>query len=61
MELTLMSLFKSFEEIESWQKARELTKDVYRITNNENINKFMEQVIRISQLISGFIRHLRKV
>ena len=27
-----MASFKTFEEIEAWQKSRELTKQVYRIT-----------------------------
>ena len=29
-----MATFKRFEEIECWQKARELTRGIYRITNN---------------------------
>ena len=28
-----MPTFKSFEEIESWQKARELTREVYKVSN----------------------------
>lgn len=28
-----MATFKSFEEIESWQKARELTREVYTVSN----------------------------
>jgi len=28
--------FSSFEDIISWQKARELNKEIYHITNNEN-------------------------
>ena len=28
-----MPTFKSFEEIESWQKARELTREVYTVSN----------------------------
>ena len=28
-----MSTFKNFEEIESWQKARELTREVYTVSN----------------------------
>lgn len=31
-----MSKFSSFEEILSWQKARELNTEIYRITNNSN-------------------------
>jgi four helix bundle protein len=28
-----MATFKTFEEIESWQKSRELTKRVYKVSN----------------------------
>jgi four helix bundle protein len=28
-----MATFKSFEEIEAWQKARELTREIYSVTN----------------------------
>ncbi len=31
-----MAKFRSFEEIISWQKARELNKDIYNITNKNN-------------------------
>lgn len=31
-----MAKFSSFEDIISWQKARELNKEIYHITNNEN-------------------------
>ncbi len=31
-----MAKIKSFEEIISWQKARELNKDIYNITNKNN-------------------------
>ena len=31
-----MAKFSSFEEIISWQKARELNKDIYFITNDNN-------------------------
>jgi len=31
-----MAKFSSFEEIISWQKARELNKDIYNITNKNN-------------------------
>lgn len=29
-----MPSFKTFKEIEAWQKARELTKDIYVVSNN---------------------------
>ena len=31
-----MAKFNSFEEIISWQKARELNKEIYYLTNNNN-------------------------
>ncbi|MGB0789127.1 MAG: four helix bundle protein [Marinirhabdus sp.] len=31
-----MAKFNSFEEIKSWEKARELNKEIYRITNQNN-------------------------
>lgn len=31
-----MAKFSSFEEIISWQKSRELNKDIYNITNKNN-------------------------
>lgn len=34
-----MSSFKSFEEILSWQKAREFNKSVYLITNKDTFKK----------------------
>ncbi len=34
-----MSSFKSFEEIESWQKARELTRKVYTVSNQGAFTK----------------------
>jgi len=32
-------IIKSFEEIESWKSARELTKEIYSITRTENFSK----------------------
>jgi four helix bundle protein len=32
-------IIKSFEEIESWKSARELTKEIYSITKIENFSK----------------------
>ena len=32
-------VIKSFEEIESWKSARELTKEIYSITRTENFSK----------------------
>ena len=33
-----MSTIKSFEDLEAWQKARTLTRDVYKITQNQPWN-----------------------
>lgn len=29
-----MAAFKTFKDIEAWQQARELTRDIYAISNN---------------------------
>lgn len=34
-----MSTFKRFEEIQAWQKAREITKRIYLMSNNERFAK----------------------
>jgi four helix bundle protein len=34
-----MSTFQSFTEIEAWQKARELTKEIYRVSNKAPFSK----------------------
>ncbi len=34
-----MATFKKFEEIQSWQKAREVTQKVYSISNSEKFSK----------------------
>jgi len=34
-----MATFKTFEEIEAWQKARELTRKIYSISNLESFSK----------------------
>ena len=50
--------FKSFEEIESWKKARLFNKFVYEITSNENFSKdfdLIRQIRRASVSISSNI------
>lgn len=37
-----MATFKSFEEIEAWQLARQLVKEMYLVFNEENIKKEFE-------------------
>ena len=66
-----MASIEKFEDIEAWQKARELTWEIYRITNRvyvvldaEYITKDpFRQLYDLSQspenLISGFIRYLQ--
>ena len=34
-----MATFKKFEEIESWKKARELTKEVYEVSNKAEFSR----------------------
>lgn len=53
-----MSSFKSFEEILSWQKAREFNKSVYLITNKDTFKKDIDltrQIWRASISISSNI------
>ena len=59
-----MSSFKSFEEIESWQKARELTREVYTVSNQGAFGKdfgLRDQIRRasvstMSNIAEGFER-----
>ena len=53
-----MVAFKSFEEINSWQKARVFTKEIYQITERLNLKKdfdFVRQIRRASLSISSNI------
>lgn len=53
-----MGKFKSFEEINSWQKARQFNKRIYEITDNQNFKKdfdFVRQIRRASISISSNI------
>ena len=53
-----MSSFKSFEEILSWQKARELNKSIYLVTNKDTFKKDIDlsrQIRRASISISSNI------
>ena len=54
-----MAKFSSFEEIISWQKSRELNKDIYNITNkNSSFSKdfgLRDQIRRCSISISSNI------
>jgi four helix bundle protein len=53
-----MGKFNSFEEINSWQKARIFNKRIYQITENSNFRKdfdFTRQIRRASISISSNI------
>lgn len=53
-----MSNFDSFEEINSWKKAREFNKRIYLITENPNFKKdfdFVRQIRRASISITSNI------
>ncbi|MEZ0180915.1 four helix bundle protein [Flavobacterium oncorhynchi] len=53
-----MSKFKSFEEINSWQKSRIFNKKIYLITENSNFKNdfdFVRQIRRASLSISSNI------
>jgi len=53
-----MSKFKSFEEINSWQKSRIFNKKIYLVTENSNFKKdfdFVRQIRRASLSISSNI------
>ena len=53
-----MSKFRSFEEINSWQKSRTFNKKIYLVTENSNFKKdfdFVRQIRRASLSISSNI------
>jgi hypothetical protein len=35
----VVSTFRRFEEIKAWQKAREITQTIYRLSNKDNFAK----------------------
>src|SRR3990170_2382261 len=59
-----MGTFKNFEEIEAWQKARELTLQIYKISNQGLFAKdhgLRDQISRasvsiVSNIVEGFER-----
>ena len=59
-----MATFKSFEEIEIWQEARKLTKEIYQITKQSKFSKdygLKDQITRasvsvMSNIAEGFER-----
>ena len=63
-----MSTFSSFEDIEAWQKARELNKLIYQITSKNNFSKDFDLVRQIrrasisvsSNIAEGFERQSNK-
>ena len=63
-----MGKFKSFEEISSWQKARQFNKRIYEITENQNFKRDFDLVRQIrrasisisSNIAEGFERNTDK-
>jgi four helix bundle protein len=63
-----MGKFKSFEEITSWQKARQFNKRIYEITENQNFKRDFDLVRQIrrasisisSNIAEGFERNTDK-
>jgi len=63
-----MAKINRFEEIQAWQKARELNKSLYEITNNSNFSKdfsLRDQIRRASisimaNIAEGFGRKSKK-
>ena len=63
-----MPTFKRFEDIQAWQKARELTRDVYRVTKSRDFTKdfgLVDQIRRSSvsimaNIADGFARRSDK-
>ena len=63
-----MPTFKRFEDIQAWQKARELTRDVYRVTKSRDFAKdfgLVDQIRRSSvsimaNIAEGFARRSDK-
>ena len=63
-----MGKFNSFEEINSWQKARQFNKRVYEITDNQNFKRDFDLVRQIrrasisisSNIAEGFERNTDK-
>jgi four helix bundle protein len=60
-----MSKINSFEDIQAWQKARELNKEIYKITNKASFSKdfgLRDQIRRasisiLSNIAEGFERN----
>lgn len=60
-----MAKINSFEDIQAWQKARELNKEIYKVSNNGSFNKdfgLRDQIRRasisiLSNIAEGFERN----
>jgi hypothetical protein len=63
-----MSTIRRFEDIKAWQKARELTKEIYKMCGATSISKdygFRDQICRaavssMSNIAEGFARKRTK-
>ena len=54
-----MATIQKFEDLICWQKARELTREVYRSLNIEIFKSLNELAIDCSRLIHSFIQKLK--
>ena len=57
-----MSTFKSFEEINAWQRARDLTRRIYQISSEGHFasDYGLRDQMEISRMLSGLMKYLRK-
>ena len=57
-----MSTFKSFEEINAWQRARDLTRRIYQVSSEGRFARDygLRDQMEISRMMSGLMKFLRK-
>jgi four helix bundle protein len=63
-EVRIMATFKTFEDITAWQRARELTKEIYKLTSHDEFSRdfgLKDQIRRasvsiMSNIAEGFER-----
>ena len=56
----MMATFQRFEEIEGWQKGRELTRAVYSVSNQGLFAKDYGLRDQTGKKIGGLMRYLRQ-
>jgi len=57
-----VSTFKSFEEINAWQRARDLTRRIYQVSSEGRFARDygLRDQMEISRMMSGLMKFLRK-